>query len=348
VIALYEQLGRLPGAERLAEIPADRWSPPFRQIIREQVLDTLEERRLAATLPRITPIDDVVSRNVRAMYEENPYPRWRAARFRGVEPLVERFRALCPDEPDPAWPTPPPVLIAGAGTGQHPIQSALRMPETAVLGVDLSLASLGYGARMAARMDVPNLRLAQADILALDALGQQFALIECSGVLHHLADPMAGWAVLRRLLRPDGLMQVSLYSELARQSVVAARALIAAEGIPSTPDGIRAARRQIVDLPDDHPTKKLTRYWDFYSQSGFRDLAMHVQEHRFTVPQLAACLDALDLQFLGFDVKPPVRDQFRARFPQPGAWLDLKAWEQFEEEQPDTFVSMYHLWSRPR
>ena len=35
--------------------------------------------------------------------------------------------------------------------------------------------------------------------LALDALDQQFALIECAGVLHHLEDPLAGW---RELLRP--------------------------------------------------------------------------------------------------------------------------------------------------
>ena len=282
------------------------------------------------------------------MYEENPYPRWRAARFRGAEPLVDRFRFLCPGEPEPDWPERPPVLVAGAGTGQHPIQTALRLAEADVLAVDLSRPSLAYGARMAARLDVPNLRFAHADILALDVLEERFALIECAGVLHHLADPLAGWAVLRRLLRPDGLMLVALYSELARAGIVAARELIGAEGFPSTSEGIRAARRRLIDLPVDHPAAGLVQFWDFYSESGFRDLAMHVQEHRFTVPRLAASLEALDLRFLGFELAPAEMERFRTMFPAPGAHLDLGCWDRFETEYPDTFASMYQLWCRPR
>lgn len=346
--ALYGRLGLLPGAERLADVPQDRWSLPFAQVVREQVQEPLEERRLIPALPRITPIDDVVSLAVQAMYEENPYPRWRSARFHASESLTDRFRMLCPGEPVPCWPEPLPVLVAGAGTGQHPIKTALRLPDADVLAVDLSSASLGYATRMAGKFGVSNLHFAQADILALGVLEQRFALIECAGVLHHLADPLAGWAVLRRLLRPDGLMFIALYSERARASVVAARALLADQAIPSTPDGIRAARRQIINLPAGHPSGVLTQSPDFYSQSGFRDLAMHVQEHRFTIPQLAASLEALDLRFLGFEAQQVVREGFQARFPTPGADLDLACWEAFEAEHPQSFGGMYQFWCRPR
>ena len=347
--ALYGRLGRLPGAERLADVSAERWSVPFLAVLREHVLEPLEERALAASLPYLTPIDDATSQAVQAMYEENPYPRWRSARFHGPEPMAERYRRLRPDCPTPDWPTPLSVLVAGAGTGQHPIQTALRLPDADVLAVDLSRTSLAYGARMARKLDIGNLRFAQADILALDVLEPaQFALVECGGVLHHLADPMAGWAVLRRLLRPDGLMMIALYSERARAGIVAARELIAAEGIPSTSEGIRAARRRIMDRPSTDPAGSLTRFWDFYSESGFRDLAMHVQEHRFTLPQLAASLAALDLRFLGFDLPPDTMARFRARFPTPGAELDLSLWDQFEADHPDTFASMYQLWCAPR
>ena len=41
-----------------------------------QVSDYAEERRLAATMPVLTPIGDGVSSAVREQYEENPYPRW--------------------------------------------------------------------------------------------------------------------------------------------------------------------------------------------------------------------------------------------------------------------------------
>lgn len=346
--ALYGRLGALPGAERLATVPAARWSAPFAAVLREQVLEPLAERSIAATLPLLTPVADATSQAVQTMYEENPYPRWRSARGSGAESMAERFAWLCPGQPVPAWPLPIPVLVAGAGTGQHPIRTALRLPTADILAVDLSRASLAYGARMAQTIGISTITFAQADILALDALDRQFALIECAGVLHHLADPLAGWAVLRRRLRPDGLMLIALYSERARAGIVAARALIQGEDIPSTSAGIRAARRRLLNLPADHPAASLVRFRDFYTESGFRDLAMHVQEHRFTVPQLAASLETLDLQFLGFDVLPATRERFRARFPQPGADRDLACWDQFEAEHPDTFASMYQFWCRPR
>ena len=41
---------------------------------------------------------------------------------------------------------------------------------------------------------------------------------------------------------------------------------------------------------------------DFFSTSGCRDLLFHVQEHRFTIPQIAAFLAENDLAFVGFDL----------------------------------------------
>jgi hypothetical protein len=124
--------------------------------------------------------------------------------------------------------------------------------------------------------------------------------------------------------------------------------MMMAQAVPSTSEGIRAARRRIVELEPEHPVARLTRYWDFYSESGFRDLAMHVQEHRFTIPRLAASLDALDLRFLGFEASPEVLERFRARYPAPGAELDLECWHRFEAEHPATFAAMYQLWCGPR
>jgi 2-polyprenyl-3-methyl-5-hydroxy-6-metoxy-1,4-benzoquinol methylase len=55
-----------------------------------------------------------------------------------------------------------------------------------------------------------NIEYGQADILKLGSLGRSFDLIESSGVLHHLADPLAGWRVLLSLLRPGGFMMIGL------------------------------------------------------------------------------------------------------------------------------------------
>jgi tetratricopeptide (TPR) repeat protein/SAM-dependent methyltransferase len=346
--ALYEPLGWQPGAERLAAVPETDWSPTFAPLVREQVVELREEAAIAADLPTLTPIANQVSVAVRSMYEVHPYPRWRAARFTRYESLSERFRRLCPGVAVPAWPSPLPVLVAGAGTGRHPIDTAMRMTEADVLGVDLSRTSLAYGARMARQLGIENVRFAQADILALDVLDQRFALIECAGVLHHMDEPLDGWRVLRRLLRPDGLMKIGLYSERARAAIVAARTLIARTHVPPTAEGIQLARRLILSLPAQHPATGVGKFWDFYSMSGFRDLVMHVQEHRFTIPRLAEALDLLDLDFLGFEMHATVIRQFLARFPEIGAMADLACWDQFEAEQPDAFLSMYQFWCRPR
>ena len=345
--ALYHPLGDLPCADLLAAMPTDRWSKVVKGVIHEQVIEPHMERGLAEQLPALTPISDPTSRMVRAMYEEHPYPRWRGISFTGVERLENHFRRLCPGESVPSWPTPLPVLVAGAGTGRHPIGTARRFPNADVLAVDLSRTSLGYGVRMADRLGVRNVRFGQADILELDVLAERFALIECSGVLHHLSDPLAGWQMLKRLLRPDGLMYIALYSERGRSGILAARELLVREGVTPTLDGIRAARRRLLDLPPDDPAAIPIHTGDFYSASGFRDMMMHVQEHRFTIPELAAALDRLRLRFLGFAVPAETAAHFRARFPGSDAGKDLSLWDRFETDEPDTFFLMYHFWCRP-
>ena len=59
----------------------------------------------------------------------------------------------------------------------------------------------------------------------------------------------------------------------------------------------------------------LLRSGDFYSTSECRDLLFHVQEHRFTVPQIQDALRKTGLNFIGFSVRPNVAKAFATRFP---------------------------------
>ena len=96
-----------------------------------------------------------------------------------------------------------------------------------------------------------NIEYAQADILNLGAIDRTFDRIESVGVLHHLADPKAGWRVLLSLLAPEGVMRVGLYSDAARRSIVEARALVARREYPATAEGIRALRQSIISERED-------------------------------------------------------------------------------------------------
>ena len=285
--------------------------------------------QVALAIPQITKVQDPVSLRVQAQYETNPYPRWQRAPVPGAFPLPRMLRSLFPHA-DPAKltaPDAPEILIAGCGTGRHAAITAQLQPHGRVLAVDISRASLAYAARRCAELGLANVRFAQADLLELGALEERFDLIECSGVLHHMRQPLDGWRVLLSLLRSGGFMKLGLYSESARRSIVAAREVV--KGLSVT-----EARRRIFALPADHPARAVTMLRDFYSASGARDLVLHVQEHRFTIPQIASAIAELGVELLGFEL------------PGKKLALSLEQWDAYETANPDTFASMYQFWIR--
>ena len=323
----------------------------FHRMWRDQVEAVRQERDLQRELRALTPIRAGVSAAVRAQYEANPYPRWRVApALAGALPLPQKLRALFPwlDAHD-ALPESPRVLVAGCGTGLHPIATGRLHPTARVLAVDISGASLAYALRRARELGVENVEFAQADLLELGGLVERFDLIECAGVLHHLEDPLEGWRVLVRLLAPAGLMKVALYSARARSGVVAAREFIAASGFPADPEGLRAGRAAILALPPGAPARDVIGSPDFWSLSGCRDLMFHVQEHRFTLPQIGAALEVLGLEFLGFEFPDRVAvERYRRETKGDPLGRSLSDWDNFEARYPDTFAGMYQFWVRAR
>jgi SAM-dependent methyltransferase len=233
----------------------------------------------------------------------------------------------------------PRVLVAGCGTGQHAVTTALRYPGGTLLAVDLSLASLAYAKRKSVELGIANIEYRQGDILNLGALGERFDVIECSGVLHHMAQPLEGWRVLASLRKPGGRMRIGLYSEAGRREVVRARELIVQHGFTADRPGIRAARAQI---RKDPRLAQLARNEDFYSMSGCRDLLFHVHEQRFTLLEIESMVSRLGLRFLGFELPDSgaTLARYRARFSKDS----LHNWHKFEQEFPDTFSRMYQFW----
>jgi 2-polyprenyl-3-methyl-5-hydroxy-6-metoxy-1,4-benzoquinol methylase len=330
VIGAYVPLHSLKNKQVLL---ARAWPASVAALLVQQVKEPAQEHRIAAELPALTAIEGEVSRLVRQQYEENPYPRWITA-GPGGRPAVLDNRGL---EQKLG------VLIAGCGTGLSATELARGARSARILAIDLSRASLSYAKRMAQKFALTNVEFAQADIMKLGSLGQQFDFINASGVLHHLADPWEGWRILLSLLRPGGAMEVGLYSAQARRNVVAGRALIAQRGYQPTPDDIRRCREEIAAAEDGSLLKSLTQLNDFFTISECRDLLFHPQEHRLTLPDIEAFLAANDLQFTGFALPPSTLHRFALRFPGDVAMTDLKCWHAFECEAPETFGGMYHF-----
>jgi tetratricopeptide (TPR) repeat protein/SAM-dependent methyltransferase len=343
VVASYEPLYSIHGFEALLERP---WSGEVSELLTQQVREPLAERALRDNIPQLTPIENDVSLLVQNQYEESPYPRWvKCAPDEITLPIDERLRGDFPHAPYVPIGRPDglDVLIAGCGTGQQAVMTAKRYAGARILAVDLSRASLCYAKHRTDALGLNNIEYGQADILKLASLGRQFDLIACSGVLHHLADPLEGWRVLLSILRPHGIMQIALYSELARADVVIARDFIATRGYNANIDDIRRCRQDILALDEASPARAIAWRGDFYASSDCRDLLFHVQEHRFTLPQIKDFLDKNGLELLGFEHDADVLVRYRAQFLDDPACTNLDHWYAYERQNPRTFARMYQF-----
>ena len=345
-IAAYYPLASLPEAKLLLQ---RRWSDSVIQLLTLQIREVEQERQLRASVPSLTAISQGNSLAVRQQYEENPYPRWiKASPVGPPTTLAARLRELCPLIDSRALPTAEPteILIAGCGTGQHSIETARQFSGARVLAVDLSLTSLSYAARKTRELGLKNIEYAQADILHLGTVGRTFDVIEASGVLHHLAEPMVGWRVLLSILRPGGFMRLGLYSKAARRDLAPARSFIAQRGYGSTPEDIRLCRQELTKIGQNSSLARIAEWGDFFSTSTCRDMLFHVQEHQLTLPEISAFLQQNHLQFLGFILSLATQQNFRRRFSDDVTMTNLANWHIFEIENPATFIEMYEFWIR--
>jgi SAM-dependent methyltransferase len=321
-------------------------------VILRQIAEPTEEQSLRSQIPRLTPVQNSTSQAVRRQYEENPYPRWINTSIAGKAETVGdllRGSPLYLDLGDYESPESPEILVAGCGTGQHALQTASKFSNSRVLAVDLSLSSLTYAARRTRDLGFSNIEYGQGDIMELGSLGRRFDLIESVGVLHHLGDPLAGWRVLVNLLKPGGLMYIGLYSETARHNIISGRFLVAEEGYTTSPEDIRRCRQDIIAMAEDgnQEMANICKMNDFFNLSNCRDLLFHVQEHRFTLPQIEKALESLKLKFLGFSMRDSsVLRKFRKTHPGRRALTSFSPWHEFELENPDTFRGMYLFWCK--
>ncbi|MCB9976215.1 MAG: methyltransferase domain-containing protein [Rhodospirillales bacterium] len=305
----------------------------WKSLITLQIEEPMEERRLRETIPALGSLNNEISLKVREQYEENPYPRWRYANAQEDEAKSFYFKR------------PYEILTAGCGTGKQVIQDRYMYPRAHITAVDLSLSSICYAKRKIQELGVDRVEFMHADILELGQLNKKFDFIMCSGVLHHMQDPEAGLKVLLSLLKPKGIMNIGLYSEYARQTVVKLRDLVAEKGWKPDREGIRTFRAYINALPADDHLRYVTRWRDYYSMSMVRDLIFHVQEHRYTFLQLDDMLKRHGLAFIDFSfIFPDILSEFIRKYPGQENYRNFKLWDEFEKKRPESFASMYQLW----
>ena len=320
----------------------------FNDLINEQIKEPLKEKELIKSIESLDEINDLVSKKVRAQYEENPYPRWRYSNtYQSVNFLHSLNNNIKPNKVEYNNKfNKPNVLIAGCGTGNHLI-SASYYKNANILGVDLSLTSLAYAKRKVEELGHKNIKYLHGDILQLKKINRKFDIIESSGVLHHMKSPVAGLKVLVDILEPHGYLKLGLYSETARQGVMDVREFIEKKNLKNTSKDIKIFRQEITSMKNNLLRQKLIYSRDFYSTSSVRDLLFHVQEHHFSIPKISKILKKFGLEFLGFVfTDPSVDKKFSNYFPDDKKNVSLNNWHQFEIDNPNIFANMYQFWVR--
>jgi SAM-dependent methyltransferase len=335
-------LGRMP-SDALGRIePQD-----LRDAFAARIAEWQDIAERAARIPRLGTIGDATSIKVATQYNVSPYPRWTSVLVYREGHYLKNLATVFDDRELDFLRSPFEVLIAGCGTGRQAVSAAIDYgPQAHVTGLDITEASLGYASMMADRMGARNLSLVQGDIQNIGAFEpsfrRRFKVIECVGVLHHMARPFDGWRALKECLAPGGIMLIGLYSALARRDVATLKSDGSYPGADCSEAALRGYRQRLRELPDGAPGAALSKSLDFYSASGFRDYVLHVSEQCMTLPQIAEFLAENGLRFRGFfDVPFSVLQRYDQTQVRPGS---LGRWAAYEADRPSLFSSMYQFW----
>ena len=201
--------------------------------------------------------------------------------FAGKQSFQNKFRAL----------------VAGGGTGDATIFLAeqLRGTNAEIVHLDMSHASILLAQERAKIRGLTNITWSHYSLLSLPALGLgQFDYINCSGVLHHLADPDLGLRVLLSALKPGGAIGLMVYGTTGRTGVYQMQSLLRMVNSVDTPAEADDARKiaNTRDLLGSLPASN----WFMASEglfhdhkigdAGIYDLLLHSQDRSYSVGEL--------------------------------------------------------------
>ena len=193
------------------------------------------------------------------------------------------------------------ILVAGCGANQA-ARYALHHPTARITGIDLSEASLAHEEKLKARHKLDNLTLRRMRLEDAAELGENFDFIACSGVLHHLSDPLSGLRALGGVLDIDGVIYVMLYARYGRAPVYMMQELFRVlSATEQSDDDLALIKATLPLLPPAHPLATYAkRSGDMKYDAGLVDLFLHKQDRPYSVAETLELTAAAGLAFQGW------------------------------------------------
>ncbi len=233
------------------------------------------------------PLDDVVARQ----YQRWVYPppthdveEWTAGNLDPTDPIYAH-RVYWPDR---EYPLGLDILVAGCGANQA-AYFAFKNPSAKVVAIDVSQPSLDHLQYLKDKHSLQNLEPHLLPIEELSALGLDFDLVVCVGVLHHMADPVQGMRALAGCLRRDGVASVMLYAKYGRIGVDMLASIFHDLGMGQDASSVQLVKDTIPLLAPDHPVRTYVKNSpDIDASTGVVDTFLHGRQRCYTVTE---CID---------------------------------------------------------
>jgi SAM-dependent methyltransferase len=233
------------------------------------------------------------------------------------------------------------IWVAGCGTNQA-LLTALKFPESEILGTDISTQSLDTCRKNAAAIGIKNLRLEEKSLNDVTYL-EEFDYVICTGVIHHNARPGNVLQNLRNALKPDGILELMVYNYYHRLFTVACqKAIRCFYDANAQVDFLLEqdlAKRMIAGYPANC-NEDMERFFKEHidmSEAEMTDSLIQPVEYNYTVESLAGLADKAGLEILlhcinQFDIDANTFT-WNMQFNEPGltekylALEDIKRWQ---------------------
>jgi len=110
------------------------------------------------------------------------------------------------------------ILDAGCGTGYTTHIMANLRTDVQIQGIDFAEKSVEYASNFSQKYGYTNTQFSVKDLKNCNMKENEFDLIHCSGVLHHIENPQPIFIKLSKLLKKNGVIIIGLYHPWGRFS----------------------------------------------------------------------------------------------------------------------------------
>ena len=110
------------------------------------------------------------------------------------------------------------ILEAGCGTGYTTHVMANVRRDISIIGTDFSKGSLEFASNFTKQHNYQNIQYHWMDLRNIDITENNFDMLICSGVLHHIKNPRPIFNDLCKLVKKNGIIIIGFYHPWGRLS----------------------------------------------------------------------------------------------------------------------------------